>query len=131
MPRFNENVKTSVLVVDDYREMVVIVRRMLLEFGFMTIDEANDGSSALTKLRTTQYGLVISDLFMVPTDGLELLRTIRDDPELKAVPFIMLTASSDKEQIIAARSAGVTDYIVKPFTAATLRKKLTAVLGDF
>lgn len=119
------------LVVDDYREMVVIVRRMLLEFGFMTIDEANDGSSALTKLRTTQYGLIISDLFMVPTDGLELLRTIRDDPELKAVPFIMLTASSDKEQIIAARSAGVTDYIVKPFTAATLRKKLTGVLGDF
>ena len=118
----------KILVVDDYREMITIVRRMLLGFGFKEIDDAVDGPSALVKLRAAAYDLVISDLTMQPMDGLEFLREIRDDAALRALPFIMVTASSEEGDIVAAKDAGVTAYILKPFTAGLLRQRIDAVL---
>jgi two-component system, chemotaxis family, chemotaxis protein CheY len=118
----------KVLVVDDYREMITIVRRILLQFGFKEVDDAADGPSALVKLRAGAYDLVIADLMMEPMDGLELLRAIRSKEGLQSVPFIMVTALSEEHHIVSAKEAGVTGYIVKPFTAATLRKRIDAVL---
>ena len=118
----------KILVVDDYREMIAISRRMLLGFGFKEIDDAVDGPSALVKLRASPYDLVISDLTMQPMDGLEFLREIRDDAALRALPFIMVTASSEEGDIVAAKDAGVTAYILKPFTAGLLRQRIDAVL---
>lgn len=115
------------LIVDDHREMITIIRRMLLQFGFKEIDDANDGPSALVKLRANPYGLVISDFIMEPMDGLELLRTIRADRELASLPFIMVTASSEERHIVAAKEAGITAYILKPFTPAILRQRIDAV----
>jgi two-component system, chemotaxis family, chemotaxis protein CheY len=117
-----------VLVVDDYREMITIIRRMLLQFGFKEIDDASDGPSALVKLRSGPYDLVIADLMMEPMDGIELLRVIRSEESLQSLPFIMVTALSEEHHIVSARDAGVTAYIVKPFTAAILKKRIDAVL---
>ena len=116
-------------MVDDYREMITIIRRMLLGFGFKEIDDASDGPSALVKLRADVYDLVISDLTMQPMDGLEFLRQIRADPVLGALPFIMVTASPEEHDIVAAKDAGVTAYILKPFTAALLRQRIDIVLS--
>ena len=120
-----------VLVVDDYKTMIRIIRNLLGQLGFTNIDEAEDGKSALDKLREQKFGLVISDWNMEPMTGYELLREVRADEKLKATPFIMITAESKTENVIAAKKAGVNNYIVKPFNAATLKGKLTAVLGDF
>jgi two-component system chemotaxis response regulator CheY len=120
-----------VLVVDDYKTMIRIIRNLLGQLGFTNIDEAEDGKSALEKLREQKFGLVISDWNMEPMTGYELLREVRADDKLKAMPFIMITAESKTENVIAAKKAGVNNYIVKPFNAATLKGKLTAVLGDF
>ncbi len=120
-----------VLVVDDYKTMIRIIRNLLGQLGFTNIDEAEDGKSALEKLREQKFGLVISDWNMEPMTGYELLREVRADDKLKATPFIMITAESKTENVIAAKKAGVNNYIVKPFNAATLKGKLTAVLGDF
>jgi len=120
-----------VLVVDDYKTMIRIIRNLLGQLGFTNIDEAEDGKSALDKLREQKFGLVISDWNMEPMTGYELLREVRADDKLKATPFIMITAESKTENVIAAKKAGVNNYIVKPFNAATLKGKLTAVLGDF
>jgi two-component system, chemotaxis family, chemotaxis protein CheY len=117
-----------VLVVDDYREMITIIRRMLLQFGFKEIDDASDGPSALVKLRSGPYDLVIADLMMEPMDGIELLRVIRSEESLQSLPFIMVTALSEERHIVSAKDAGVTAYIVKPFTAAILKKRIDAVL---
>jgi two-component system, chemotaxis family, chemotaxis protein CheY len=117
-----------VLVVDDYREMITIIRRMLLQFGFKKIDDASDGPSALVKLRSGPYDLVIADLMMEPMDGIELLRVIRSEESLQSLPFIMVTALSEEHHIVSAKDAGVTAYIVKPFTAAILKKRIDAVL---
>jgi two-component system, chemotaxis family, chemotaxis protein CheY len=117
-----------VLVVDDYREMITIIRRMLLQFGFKEIDDASDGPSALVKLRSGPYDLVIADLMMEPMDGIELLRVIRSEESLQSLPFIMVTALSEEHHIVSAKDAGVTAYIVKPFTAAILKKRIDAVL---
>ena len=118
----------KILVVDDDREMIAIIRRMLLQFGFSDIDDAADGPSALVKLRERAYDLVISDMIMAPMDGLALLREIRADAALRAVPLIMVTASPDERDIFAAIEAGVTAYILKPFTAALLRQRIDAAL---
>jgi len=120
-----------VLVVDDYKTMIRIIRNLLGQLGFTNIDEAEDGKSALDKLREQKFGLVISDWNMEPMTGYELLREVRADEKLKSTPFIMITAESKTENVIAAKKAGVNNYIVKPFNAATLKGKLTAVLGDF
>ncbi len=121
----------SILIVDDYKTMLRIIRNLLKQLGFNQVDEAIDGSSALTKLRDKNFGLVISDWNMEPMSGLQLLKEVRADVKLKDIPFIMITAESKSENVIAAKEAGVSNYIVKPFNAATLKGKLTTVLGNF
>ncbi len=122
----------NVLIVDDYKTMLRIVGNLLKQLGFSNIDEATDGSMALEKMRGDKpYGLVISDWNMEPMTGLQLLKEVRADEKLKATPFIMITAESKTENVIAAKQAGVNNYIVKPFNAETLKKKMVAVLGDF
>ena len=120
-----------ILVVDDYQTMVRIIRNLLKQLGFNNVDEATDGSAALHKLRDKSYSLVISDWNMEPMTGIQLLREVRADAKLKDLPFIMITAESKTENVVAAKAAGVSNYIVKPFNAATLKTKLAAVLGNF
>lgn len=121
----------NVLIVDDYKTMLRIIRNLLKQLGFNNVDEATDGSMALQMLRVGNYGLIISDWNMEPMTGLQLLREVRADAKLKAVPFIMVTAESKSENVIAAKEAGVSNYIVKPFNAETLKTKMVSVLGDF
>ena len=116
-----------ILIVDDYNTMIRIIRNLLRQLGFEQIDEANDGSSALAKMRTRQYGLVISDWNMEPMTGYDLLQVVRNDPNLAETPFIMVTAESKTDNVIAAKRAGVSNYIVKPFNAQTLKSKIDAV----
>ena len=120
-----------ILVVDDYNTMVRIIRNLLRQVGFTNVDDASDGIGALRRLREKRYSLVISDWNMEPMTGYELLKEMRADPVLAAVPFIMITAESKTENVIAAKEAGVNNYIVKPFNAATLKTKLSSVLGNF
>ena len=120
-----------VLVVDDYKTMIRIIRNLLKQLGFQNVDEAEDGAAALSKLRMKQYGLVISDWNMEPMTGYELLKEVRADDKLKSTPFIMVTAESKTENVIAAKKAGVNNYIVKPFNAATLKGKMQSVIGEF
>lgn len=121
----------SILIVDDYKTMLRIIRNLLKQLGFHNVDEATDGAEALNKLRSKNYDLVISDWNMEPMTGYELLKEVRSDDMLKALPFIMVTAVSKTDNVIAAKKAGVNNYIVKPFNAATLKSKLTSVLGEF
>jgi len=119
-----------ILVVDDYATMIRILRNLLKQLGFENIDDASDGSSALVKMHGKKYGLVISDWNMEPMTGYDLLKEVRAHPELSQTPFIMITAESKTENVIAAKKAGVSNYIVKPFNAATLKTKMDAVFGD-
>ena len=119
----------SVLVVDDYNTMIRIIRNLLKQLGFQNIDDASDGSAALNKMRAKKYGLVISDWNMEPMTGYELLKQVRSDPSISATPFIMVTAESKTENVVAAKQAGVNNYIVKPFNADTLKTKIEAVFG--
>ena len=121
----------NVLIVDDHKTMLRIVKNLLNQLGFMNIDEALDGSSALIKLKEKNYGLVVSDWNMEPMTGLELLKSVRDDAKLSSMPFIMITAESKTDNVIAAKQAKVDDYIVKPFNADTLKMKIQNVLGEF
>ena len=120
-----------VLVVDDYKTMLRIIRNLLNQLEFTNVHEATDGDAALIKLRDKQFGLVISDWNMEPMTGLQLLREVRADTNLRDTPFIMITAESKTENVIAAKEAGVSNYIVKPFNAGTLKTKMTSVLGEF
>ncbi|WP_439815842.1 response regulator [Zavarzinia sp. CC-PAN008] len=120
-----------ILIVDDYKTMLRIIRNLLKQLGFDEVDEATDGSQALSKMRARNYGLVISDWNMEPMTGYDLLKAVRADDQLKKTPFIMITAESKTENVIAAKQAGVNNYIVKPFNAQTLKGKIQAVLGDF
>ncbi len=120
-----------ILIVDDYKTMLRIIRNLLKQLGFNNVDEATDGSAALQKMRDRSYGLVISDWNMEPMSGLQLLQEVRADAQLQTVPFIMVTAESKSENVVAAKQAGVTNYIVKPFNAATLKTKLTTAIGEF
>lgn len=119
-----------VLVVDDYSTMVRIIRNLLRQVGFENVDDACDGTAALKRLREKNYGLVISDWNMEPMTGYELLKEMRADPKLASVPFIMITAESKTENVIAAKKAGVSNYIVKPFNAATLKSKIDAIFPN-
>ena len=116
-----------VLVVDDYNTMVRIIRNLLKQIGFQDVDDAANGATALAKLRGRKYGLVISDWNMEPMTGYELLKEVRADPSLGRIPFIMVTAESKTANVIAAKKAGVNNYIVKPFNAQTLRRKIESV----
>ncbi len=118
-----------VLVVDDYKTMIRIIRNLLKQLGFANVDEASDGTSALSMMREKDYGLIISDWNMEPMTGYELLREVRADDRLSRTPFIMVTAESKTDNVIAAKKAGVNNYIVKPFNAATLKSKIDAIFG--
>ena len=120
----------NILIVDDYKTMLRIIRNLLKQLGFNNVDEATDGSMALQKLRDKDYGLVISDWNMEPMTGYELLKQVRADAGLCKTPFIMVTAESKTENVIAAKKAGVNNYIVKPFNAQTLKGKIEAVFSD-
>ena len=119
-----------ILVVDDYKTMIRIIRNLLKQLGFNDVDEASDGTEALAKLREKRYGLVISDWNMEPMTGYQLLKEVRADDSLRSTPFIMVTAESNTENVIAAKKAGVNNYIVKPFNAQTLKGKIEAVFGE-
>ena len=119
-----------VLVVDDYKTMIRIIRNLLKQLGFANVDEASDGTSALNMMRDKEYGLIISDWNMEPMTSYELLREVRADDRLSRTPFIMVTAESKTDNVIAAKKAGVNNYIVKPFNAATLKSKIDAIFGE-
>jgi len=119
----------KVLIVDDYATMRRIIRNLLTQIGFDDIEEAEDGENALTKMRAKQFGLVLSDWNMTPVTGLELLKTVRADSALSKTPFILITAESKPENILAAKQAGVNNYIIKPFNAETLKTKINATLS--
>lgn len=123
----NADPAMPILIVDDYQTMVRIIRNLLKQIGFENIDEASNGAEALAKLRARPYGLVISDWNMSPMTGFELLQAMRSDPTLQATPLIMVTAESKTDNVVAARKAGVSAYIVKPFNAATLKSKIDSV----
>ncbi len=120
----------NVLVVDDYRTMIRIVRNLMLQLGFQNVDDATDGSTALQMIQSKPYGLVLSDWNMQPMTGLDLLKAVRSDEKTKATPFVMVTAEAKTENVILARQAGASNYIIKPFTLAVLKQKLTSVLGE-
>lgn len=119
----------QILVVDDYQTMIRIIRNLLKQLGFNNVDDATDGKAALEKIAIKPYGLIISDWNMEPMTGLDLLKEVRGKGN--KVPFIMVTAESKTENVLAAREAGVNNYIVKPFNADTLKSKLASVLGEF
>ena len=116
-----------ILVVDDYGTMIRIIRNLLRQLGFEDVDDAPDGSIALSKMNIKRYSLVISDWNMEPMTGYELLKQVRADPVLSTTRFIMVTAESKTENVIAAKQAGVNNYIVKPFNAEMLKNKIDAV----
>jgi two-component system chemotaxis response regulator CheY len=121
------DLSTPILVVDDYQTMIRIIRNLLKQLGFDDVDDAADGTAALSKLKDKRYGLVISDWNMEPMTGYELLKEVRSDDSLRATPFIMVTAESKTDNVIAAKKAGVNSYIVKPFNAQTLKAKIEAI----
>lgn len=128
MPISDKNFKF--LVVDDFSTMRRIVRNLLKELGFSSVEEAEDGVAALQKLKNDSFGFVISDWNMPNMDGLTLLRNIRADASLKEIPVLMVTAEAKKENIIAAAQAGASGYVVKPFTAAVLEEKLNKIFQN-
>ena len=115
------------LVVDDFSTMRRIVRNLLKELGFANVDEAEDGIAALAKLRSSNFDFVVSDWNMPNMTGLDLLKEIRSDSNLKHLPVLMVTAEAKKENIVSAAQAGASGYVVKPFTAATLEEKLNKI----
>jgi two-component system, chemotaxis family, chemotaxis protein CheY len=121
---------TRFLVVDDFSTMRRIVRNLLKELGYVTVEEAEDGAAALQRLRADRFDFVISDWNMPNMTGLELLKAIRADGTLKSTPVLMITAEARKENIIEAAQAGASGYIVKPFTAATLDEKLAKIFKN-
>ncbi len=122
---FDREIK--VLIVDDMATMRRIIKSLLEQLGFKNIDEAEDGAVALEKLKKGKYDLVITDWNMPNMTGLELVQEIRKDPQLKDIPVLMVTAEAKKENVIAAIKAGVNNYVVKPFTAETLKEKLEKI----
>ncbi len=121
----------NVLIVDDYKTMLRIINNLLKQLGFSNVDEATDGTMALSMLQNKKYGLIISDWNMEPMTGLQLLKEVRANQNTSSIPFIMVTAESKTENVIEAKKAGVNNYIVKPFNADTLKTKMSTVLGEF
>ncbi len=121
----NKNIK--ILIVDDFSTMRRIIKNLLRDLGFTNTSEADDGNTALPMLQAGGYELLITDWNMPGMQGIDLLRAVRADPKLASLPVLMVTAEQKKEQIIEAAKAGVNGYIVKPFTAATLKDKLEKI----
>lgn len=119
----------NALIVDDDTAMRGVLRKVLGQLQFTNVHEASDGATALAMLRANDFGLIISDWDMAPMTGIELLRTVRTDPRLRHIPFVMVTAESKAENAAAAKAAGVSSYIVKPFTPEILKRQLASVLG--
>jgi two-component system chemotaxis response regulator CheY len=117
----------KILVVDDFSTMRRIIKNLLKDLGFANIQEADDGSTALPMLQQGDFDFVVTDWNMPGMQGIDLLRAIRADANLKHIPVLMVTAEAKKEQIIAAAQAGVNGYVIKPFTAATLKEKLIKI----
>jgi two-component system chemotaxis response regulator CheY len=117
----------KILVVDDFSTMRRIIKNLLKDLGFANIQEADDGSSALPMLQQGDFDFVVTDWNMPGMQGIDLLRAIRADANLKHIPVLMVTAEAKKEQIVAAAQAGVNGYVIKPFTAATLKEKLAKI----
>lgn len=124
----NKNIR--VLIVDDYKTMLRIIRNLLNQIGFKEVDEAADGTQALEKFNSGNYGLIISDWNMEPMSGYDFLKAVRAGAHNNKVPFIMVTAESKTENVIKAKQAGVSNYIVKPFNAETLKAKIESVLVE-
>jgi two-component system chemotaxis response regulator CheY len=124
---FDANIK--VLVVDDFATMRRIVKGVLKQLGFNKIVEAEDGSAALEELKKDSIGLIVSDWNMPKMTGLDLLKAVKKDDSLKEIPFIMVTAEGQRENVIEAVKAGVSNYVVKPFTPEIFGEKLEKVLG--
>jgi two-component system chemotaxis response regulator CheY len=121
----DKNIK--ILVVDDFPTMRRIVRNLLKELEFVNVDEAEDGAAGLEKIKSGNYGFVVSDWNMPNMDGLAMLQAVRADPLFAKLPVLMVTAEAKKENIIAAAQAGANGYVVKPFTAVTLEEKITKI----
>ncbi|MEK7306546.1 MAG: chemotaxis response regulator CheY [Nitrospirota bacterium] len=121
------DLKMKILIVDDFSTMRRIVRNILKQLGYSNIEEAEDGSVALTKLKLNMYGLVIADWNMPNMTGIELLKNMRSDSALKDIPVLMVTAEAKQENVIAAIQSGVNNYIVKPFTAEVLKEKIDKI----
>jgi len=121
------NLNTKFLVVDDFSTMRRILRNLLKNIGYLNVDEAEDGHSALLKLRREDFDFIITDWNMAGMDGLQLLKEVRLDEKLSKLPVLMVTAEGKKENIMAAAQAGASGYIVKPFTAATLDEKILKI----
>lgn len=119
----------KILVVDDFSTMRRIVRNILKQLGFANIEEAEDGDVAFAKLKEGEYQFVITDWNMPNMTGLDLLKSIRAHERLKDVPVLLVTAEAEKENVVQAAQAGVNDYIVKPFTADVLQKKIDRIFG--
>lgn len=117
----------KILVVDDFSTMRRIIRNLLRDLGFENVTEADDGNTALPKLKGGGFDLLITDWNMPGMTGMELLEAVRADDELKDLPVLMVTAEAKREQIVAAAQAGVNGYVVKPFTAVTLREKIEKI----
>ncbi len=117
----------KILIVDDFSTMRRIIKNLLRDLGFNNTQEADDGSTALPMLQKGDFDFVVTDWNMPGMQGIDLLRAIRADDSLKHLPVLMVTAEAKREQIIAAAQAGVNGYVVKPFTAATLKEKLDKI----
>ena len=122
--------KEKILIVDDFATMRRIVKNLLKQLGYENITEAEDGEQAYAKLKGGGFKFVVSDWNMPNLDGLGLVQKVRSDPELKTMPFLMVTAEAEKEKVIEAIKAGVSNYIVKPFTAETLKEKMDKIFGQ-
>ncbi len=119
-----------ILVVDDYSTMVRIMRKLLRQIGYENVDEAANGQEALSKIKAKPYGLIISDWNMEPMTGFELLQRVRADAATAKTPFILVTAESKPENVLAAQKAGVNNYLIKPFSAPVLKEKIDKALSE-
>ena len=117
----------NILIVDDFSTMRRIVKNLLRDLGFNNMSEADDGQTALPMLKSGKYDFLVTDWNMPGMDGLSLLKEVRSDDSLKDMPVLMVTAEAKREQIVVAAQAGVNGYVVKPFTAATLKEKIEKI----
>ncbi len=119
--------KMKIMVVDDFSTMRRIVKNVLKQLGFENIEEAEDGAQAFAKLKTGGFGFMVSDWNMPNMDGLDLLKAVRKDPDLKSLPILMVTAEAEKHKVVTAIQAGVNNYVVKPFTVEVFKEKMDRV----
>ena len=122
-----QHLGNNILIVDDFSTMRRIVKNLLHDLGFSNTSEADDGQTALPMLKTGKFDFLVTDWNMPGMDGLTLLKKVREDDDLKHMPVLMVTAEAKREQIVVAAQAGVNGYIVKPFTAATLKEKIDKI----